>query len=403
MRHVCFIFFSHSYQQERDTKMILFLVIRSVLVAACLIPYTGTTNALLLSVPISSSRNRRIHTGSSTSSSTTITIDRRTQKMWSSYYYSAEEDRTKQLQQQADLMNRYNFDTLESIAAEWTAVVKAGSSLQPAGIFVEPRDTKTNFADIVTVRFPRPQTGGLGLELLELAGGREDGRGITVIETVVPGGPMDGVGLLPGDTLVDITVESTTTSTTTGTNTSIRQAAESAVSVDSVELECLCFDATVAAIRSLPPPRGAATAAATHQETMIVSVKRLRRRPKVKVNLQYPSDNNDNNTDEKKTETLELFCGENLRRALLVRGVKLNDPLARRFDSGGSGDCGADGTCATCAVAVVRGADLLTPPTTMERQLFSGRSQESTWRMSCKTKIGMTEGELTIRVNPRQW
>jgi ferredoxin len=352
---------------------------RSLLGTVC---FLYTANAFAL-VPAMSNSRRIVHHA----------IDertRRTQLSSSTPSSWSSSDAEKKKKKDDDLMNRYNFNSLESIAAEWTAVVKAGSSLQPAGIFMEPRDTKTNFADFVTVKFPRGA--GLGLELLELAGGREDGRGITVVEAIVPGGPADGVGLLPGDTLVDITIESTTAKSS---SSSTSKAAESKVSVNAVELECLSFDATVAALRTLPPPRGGADD--TTSETMIVTVKRLRRRPKVTVNLQYPSDDND---DTEETTTLELFCGENLRRALLVRGVKLNDPLARRFDSGGSGDCGADGTCATCAVAVVQGADLLTAPTTMERQLFRDRLN---WRMSCKAKIGMREGTLTIKVNPRQW
>jgi ferredoxin len=346
-------------------------MVRSLLGVVC---FLYTANAFNLLPAMSNSRRIAHHA-----------IDERTRRtqLSSSTQPSAwSTDAEQKKKKDDDLMNRYNFNSLESIAAEWTAVVKAGSSLQPAGIFMEPRDTKTNFADFVTVKFPRGA--GLGLELLELAGGREDGRGITVVEAIVPGGPADGVGLLPGDTLVDITIESTTS-----------KAAESIVSVNAVELECMSFDATVAALRTLPPPRDDTTS-----ETMIVTVKRLRRRPKVTVNLQYPSDDNNDDNKVEETTTLELFCGENLRRALLVRGVKLNDPLARRFDSGGSGDCGADGTCATCAVAVVQGADLLTAPTTMEKQLFRDRLN---WRMSCKTKIGMREGTLTIKVNPRQW
>lgn len=273
-------------------------------------------------------------------------------------------------------MNAYNLPSLEAIAEEWTAVVKAGSSLQTAGVFMEPKNTKVNFADLITVRFPR--TAGLGLELLELAGGREDGVGVTIVEAVVPGGPADGSGILPGDTLVDVAIESSSSNSDN---------LDSSVTIDSIQLECLGFDATVEALQSLPSPN------ANADETFVVSVKRLRKRPKVKVNLQYPD-------DEEPPQTIEIFCGENLRRALLVRGVKLNDPLAQRFDSGGSGDCGADGTCATCAVAVTKGADLLTPRTTMEEQVFKNRV---TWRMSCKAKLAMKEGELNLRVNPRQW
>ena len=125
-------------------------------------------------------------------------------------------------------------------------------------------------------------------------------------------------------------------------------------------------------------------------------MKRLRRKPRVTVKLQYPP-------YEKEPDTvLELFAGENLRRALLTRGVKLNDVLSKRFDSGGTGDCGADGTCATCAVGVVRGGELLSPKKQTESQIFA---DTPSWRMACKTIVGhgMSEGDLTLQVNPKQW
>jgi ferredoxin len=60
--------------------------------------------------------------------------------------------------------------------------------------------------------------------------------------------------------------------------------------------------------------------------------------------------------------------GENLRRKhALVRGIKLNDALSRRFDNG-TGDCGAEGTCATGVVSVSKGMDP-TNPWTDEQQI----------------------------------
>jgi hypothetical protein len=56
---------------------------------------------------------------------------------------------------------------------------------------------------------------------------------------------------------------------------------------------------------------------------------------------------------------IELFAGENLRQGMLVCGVKINDPLALRFDTKNGGNCGAGGLCRTCAILVVRDGDLL--------------------------------------------
>ena len=71
-----------------------------------------------------------------------------------------------------------------------------------------------------------------------------------------------------------------------------------------------------------------------------VTLKRLRRRPKIKINLQYPPDQKDDFGEKVEDTTIELNAGENLRQGMLVRGVKLNDPLAKRFDTKTGGNCG---------------------------------------------------------------
>ena len=261
--------------------------------------------------------------------------------------------------------------------------------------------------DTVQVQFARKSGGGLGLQLLELAGGRDDGFGIVIVEEIVEGGAADGSGLLPGDSLVKVELQRSrkttndkynsddTTppdSTTAGlTPLEVKETMESFC----IELECFGYDKTVEALQLLPAPLEDDSAILV-DETLIVTVKRLRRKPKVQVTLQYPPAMNEPDV------SLELFAGENFRRALLVRGTKLNDPLAKRFDSGGSGDCGAEGTCATCAVAVTRGMDLLSPPVRVESQIFR---QQPRWRMTCKAVVGygMREGQITVRVNPKQW
>ena len=191
--------------------------------------------------------------------------------------------------------------------------------------------------------------------------------------------------LLAGDSIVSLSVSQRSTS---GTND---------VETTRVSTECLSYDATIDAITSLPTP-------VSDTEVVIVTVKRIRRQPKVTVKLQYPPTNNDDDEEKQQEEDVivELYAGENLRRALLTRGIKLNDKLAIRFDSGGSGDCGADGTCATCVVGVMKGLELLSPMTQQESQILSAKPR---WRMACKAIVGygMMEGELTLQVNPRQW
>ena len=151
------------------------------------------------------------------------------------------------------------------------------------------------------------------------------------------------------------------------------------------------YDATVDAIIGLPQ----LTEGEVEQE-LVLAIKRIRKKPKVKVNLRYPPSQNEPDS------TIELYAGENLRLAMLVRGVKLNDPLAKRFDTKSGGNCGAGGLCRTCAVRVLRGKEVLNPQKISEKQMLEDNPR---WRLACKAFVGygMQEGEITLQVNPRQW
>jgi ferredoxin len=282
-------------------------------------------------------------------------------------------------------MNVYNLVNLDEICQQWMAVAMSASAMMPEGIYLQARNKDDIMTDTVKVEFLRKPNMGLGLELLELAGGREDGVGITIVSGIVPGGASDGSGILPGDSIIKIELRKTSQQQS-------NQGVQEKEDLFMVTTECFNYDKTVDAIMSLPPM----TTIDESTETFVITVKRLRRKPKVQLSLQYPPEMKEQNL------SLELFAGENLRRALLVRGVKLNDQLAKRFDSGGSGDCGAEGTCATCAVSIIDGSNILSPPGLQEQQIFVKHPR---WRMACKTMVGygMKEGQVTIRVNPRQW
>ena len=278
--------------------------------------------------------------------------------------------------------HQYNLP-LEQIAQEWTAEVVPESSLREAGVYLNAKSRKEIRADNIKVELKRRLGQGLGLELLEIAGGREDGLGITVIDGIVEGSIAEGSDIMVGDSIVGITVVKTKAGDDNSSSLSEQVVRES------VETECLGYDKTVEAILSLPQ-------AESEEERIILNLKRLRRKPKVTVKLQYPP------SQQEPDITLELFSGENLRRAMLTRGVKLNDPLSVRFDSGGQGDCGAEGTCATCVVNVVEGSDLLNLQKTQEAQILVKNPR---WRLACKAIVGFgdREGSMTVRVNPRQW
>ena len=268
-------------------------------------------------------------------------------------------------------MNQYNLG-LEASAEEWTARLSAQTAMTYGGAFLDAKNGKQVMVDTVKVVVPRVPGQGLGMELLEIAGGRSDGLGITIISGLVEGSCADGTGVEPGDSISKIAV---------------RDANGSEIAAES--LECFGYDRTVETIGSLP--------SAEEGTSLVLTLKRLRRKPKVQLTFKYPQH------QQEPDISIELFAGENLRRAMLTRGVKLNDPLARRFDSGGSGDCGADGTCATCTVDVEKGLQLLSPPTSTEKQIF--KKKPDSWRMACRAIVGygLQEGEMILKVNPRQW
>ena len=285
---------------------------------------------------------------------------------------------------QVDL-NDYNLPSLELIEQEWSCslVQKVGEVAPVAKL--SAKTAQEIFVDTVQVNFPRqPKAAGLGLELVELAGGREDGLGITVVSAMVPGGSaaatlQNGEAIMPGDAISQVSV--------------VRQQRQAGVDSEEefvVQTECLSYDNTVAAIQSLPK------ADPKCDEYYALTLKRLRRKPKVTVKLQYPP------SQKEPDATLELFAGENLRHGMLVRGVKLNDALAKRFDTKNGGNCGAGGLCRTCSVAVQQGGDLLNPQRLAEQQMLADNPR---WRLACKAIVGygMREGELTVRVNPNQW
>ena len=278
-------------------------------------------------------------------------------------------------------MDQYNLQ-LDEIAQEWTATIRAQTATLDGGAYLAAKSAKEIFVDTVKVAFPRKPNTGLGIELLEIAGGREDGLGITVVSGLVDGGSAVGSGVQEGDSIAQVSIRRKTQSKGDNTLSELEEEA-------SVETECLGYNATVEAIGSLPPMEN-------EDEVIVLTLKRLRRKPKVTINLQYPPSQGEPDT------TIELFSGENLRRAMLTRGVKLNDALSRRFDSGGTGDCGGEATCSTCVVNVVRGGELMNPQSIQEEQMLVKNPK---WRLACKAIVGhgMQEGEMTIRVNPRQW
>jgi hypothetical protein len=241
--------------------------------------------------------------------------------------------------------DKYNID-LDSAAKLWKASVSPdNTNMRDAGIPYLDVTSKDYFVDDVDVIVSR--NGGMGMELLELAGGRSDGFGITIVTGV--SGNAQAAGILPGDSISSIAVTTTTSaSLLLKGNTAVEETTKVA------GCECLDFDRTMDVLANFAPPAGEDAA-----EEVVLSLKRIRRWPKVRVTVEYPPSQCAEGVDSVKE--IELFAGENLKRALQNRGIVLDDPQAPKCDF-----CGGK-----CTVSVSRGMKVLNPIGITESKLMA--------------------------------
>jgi len=265
--------------------------------------------------------------------------------------------------------NRYNVD-LDTAADMWTASVQEQRNAErEAGIAYMDSKSKDYFVDDIP-QLAVSRDGGMGLELLELAGGRSDGLGITIVSVVKEGGNAAKAGILPGDAIGSITV--------------LEKGEQSATMDETVQrtrnVECRDFDGTMDALANFPGDA----------EVVYLDIKRMRRWPKIQVTVEYPPSQCAEGVDNVKK--LELFAGENLKAALQNRGIILDDPGQPKCDFCGS----------ACYVSISKGKHLLNPMGLTEEKRMK---KNPTVRLSCKTIVGynMQEGEISLRVNLGQF
>ena len=265
--------------------------------------------------------------------------------------------------------------------ATWATVPDARWRL----VKTQERDPKTGRADPrwwradadcvdATVRFfnctlmPNP---GLGIELSEIILGSE-AMPLVLVDGVVEGGPAaihaaqatahdDYACVMPNDTLI-----------------AVYAGAESAAGYI---LEAAPYEPTVEAI-------GQALGATPSGAPIKLTLGRIVRRGRALVTAIEP-----NGTESQ----FVCYEGDNLRMGLLRRGLRLNDPTARRYDNKpkGSGDCGGNGLCATCVVSVMCGGANLTPKRPSEANLLANVVR---WRQSCRAYIQCPEDETDVEV-----
>jgi hypothetical protein len=287
----------------------------------------------------------------------------------------------------------------------WTAQIvtfTAKSMEETTEIQLAPKNQQDHFVDTFSVEIPIPlDRVGLGIELLEIEGGREDGLGIVIVDGLVSGGNAEKACqiLETTDDKESIMFGDSISNAELIIRRRIGSAAEQ-TDVMSTRTECLGYESMANELVGLLAPLnvGNNNTPRIEEATVILTLKRLRRRPTINVKLQYPPSQN------LPPETIQLLPGDNLRMAMLSRGIKLNDPLAQRYDGKptGSGNCGSGGLCRTCAVSVTRGGELLSPPKANEKKMLE---ETPRWRLACKSWVGygMKEGDVVVQVNPRQW
>jgi len=273
--------------------------------------------------------------------------------------------------------DKYNV-SIDQAEKLWTASVQQeGNAKRDAGVpFMDSKSKNYFVDDIPSVKISR--SGGLGIELLELAGGRDDGVGITIVQAVTAGGNAEKAGIIAGDSIAAVSVYETTTSAASGGGAGVEEETKRRVT----GCECRDFDSTIDALVNFP---------GEDNDNLYLDLKRIRRWPKVQVKVEYPPSQCAEGVDNVKM--IELFAGENLKRALQNRGIILDDPGNVKCDY-----CGSN----ACYVSISKGKSILSPIGLTEEKLFKSNP---TCRISCKTTVGynMQEGDLSLRVNLTQW
>jgi ferredoxin len=222
-------------------------------------------------------------------------------------------------------------------------------------------DSRDNRYGLEVVKTKVSTDGGLGLVLTEMAG-NVDGRGLVLISEVSGNAAKASPPIQVGDVLIGVIAPSTNfRERTTGLN----------------------YDRTIEAI-------GRAKEAAT-DGILMLEINRLVKRAEIVVEVQDSEGN---------IREISTLAGENLRRLLLRKGIKLYDTNTRRFDMPfAKGDCAGEGLCGTCLVEVQEGEHLLSPKDSLEELITKGRPLK--WRATCRTVVGPDNKPGCIRLRPK--
>ena len=77
-----------------------------------------------------------------------------------------------------------------------------------------------------------------------------------------------------------------------------------------------------------------------------------------------------------------------------------------RFDAIGNmgSNCGGEGSCGTCLVAITAGSSLCNAPGRTEGKALLKQGRPARWRWSCRTVVGdgSSEGDVSVQLQPQR-
>lgn len=218
------------------------------------------------------------------------------------------------------------------------------------------------------MKFKVSQNGGIGICLLEVDQGKMN-SGLVVIDEIFSGSNAEKAGgFKVGDTLVSISSigDSPTTS----------------------QLEALNFNAIVKELKKF-----------AEFDDVILTVKRPVKRKDILVKMVGPDG------EDAGSFTVLAGYGVNMRTALQAENMKMYDESTARFDSPyESGNCGGEGTCGTCMVAVLEGRELLNIKERVEEKVLLKQQKPANYRWSCRVQIAPganVGGTVKIKLRPQ--
>eukprot|EP00613_Pedinella_sp_CCMP2098_P002128 CAMPEP_0171626118 /NCGR_PEP_ID=MMETSP0990-20121206/19827_1 /TAXON_ID=483369 /ORGANISM="non described non described, Strain CCMP2098" /LENGTH=321 /DNA_ID=CAMNT_0012193403 /DNA_START=85 /DNA_END=1050 /DNA_ORIENTATION=- len=253
-------------------------------------------------------------------------------------------------------------ESLEMIAKQWANCAGAGIALA---------SQNNTFYREETYEVKVQREGGLGLVLAELWSMDDgSGRGLVLVEEIVDGSnAAKAIGIEIGDTILGV---------------SGKDGLRSGVSTQGMD-----WDTTVGALTGIEGPE------------LTLVMQRLVKRGRIDVQV--------TGSQGQDLGTFNCASGSNLRTEFLRRSLpkdEIYDPFTNRFDAIGNAgtNCGGEGSCGTCLVAVTEGFDLCNLPGRVEGKALVKQGRPVRWRWSCRTVLGdgALGGNIKIQLQPQR-